>query len=191
MGNQLLNEEIKRQPSRSFFLRDPQNIACLSFTFMTILIFAALMILPRWIPRENPEGVYDARILWMNCMCDDGRAFLVVTNHQTCHAVMSHPGGDFILLDGIWEKNTDNGTLVFTIKNEVGESSSYQAECYWGGLEWTVETVKIKGSYWFPRLISEVCCDYFNKSFWLKGVLIACCIITAGNIILACTIKRT
>ena len=166
-------------------LRPKKAIACLSLTSLTILIFAAFMVLPRWIPRENPEGVYDARIWLANCLCDDGRAFFVVTNHQTCQTVWSHPGEDFIHMDGTWKKDPDDGTLVFTFTDETGEPLSYQAECYWGGLEWTVETVEGKHSYWFPRLISEVYCDYYNRSFWVNGTFFACCIIIAGNIILA------
>ena len=91
-------------------------------------------------------------------------------------------------MDGTWKKDPDDGTLVFTFTDETGEPLSYQAECYWGGLEWTVETVETvecKHSYWFPRLISEVYCDYYNRSFWVNGTLFACCIIIAGNIILA------
>ena len=78
---------------------------------------------------------------------------------------------------------------AFEFEDETGKSFSYQAECYWGGLEWTVETDKTKRSFWFPRLISEVYCDYYNPSFRLTGILIAGCILFAASI-LSATIDR-
>lgn len=190
-GIRFCSEKTKRLTSRNYLLCNSQTIVSLSFTFLTILVLAAFMILPRWIPRGNPEGVYDARIWLANCLCDDGRAFLVVTNHQTCQTIWLHPGEDFINMEGTWENKTDDGTLVFTFVDETEKSLSCKAKCYWGGMEWTVENAGRKQSFWFPRLLSGVCCDCYNKSFWLNGLFVACCIITAGNIILAFTAKRT
>ena len=149
------------------------DIFCCLIAFLVIVLLAAWMILPRWIPRDNPEGVYDARIWLMNCFCDDGRAFLVVTNHHTFQAVMSHPAEDFINLEGTWEEKPDDHSFSFEFEDDTGKSLSYQAKCYWGGLEWTVETDKTKRSFWFPRLISEVYCDYYNRDFWLNGAIFA------------------
>ena len=147
------------------------DIICCLISFLAIVLLAALMILPRWIPRDNPEGVYNARIWLANCLCDDGRAFLVVTNHRTCQAVLSHPAEDFINAKGTWENGPEGHSFVFELEDGTGET--FQAECYWGGLEWTVETDETKHSFWFPRLISGVYCDYYNKYFWLIGAMIA------------------
>ena len=163
------------------------DIICCLIAFLMIVLLAAWMILPRWIPRDNPEGVYDARIWLMNCLCDDGRAFLVVTNHHTFQAVMSHPAEDFINLEGTWEEKLDDKSLLFVqhalpaagLEDEV----SYHVKCYWGGLEWTFETDGNKYSFWFPRLISEVYCDYYNRDFWLNGAMIAGIILIVSGII--------
>ena len=181
--------ETGRLTPREYFLRDPLTIASLSFTFLGLLIFASFMILPRWIPRGNPEGVYDARVWLANCLCDDGRAFLVVTNHHTFQAVWSHPGADFINLEGTWEENPDGDSLLFELEDEAQDKAGYHVKCYWGGLEWTVETAETKRSFWFPRLISGVYCDYYNRDFWQIGIAIACITIGAGNILL-CIIEH-
>ena len=167
------------------------DIFCCLIAFLVIVLLAAWMILPRWIPRDNPEGVYDARIWLMNCLCDDGRAFLVVTNHHTFQAVMSHPAEDFINLEGTWEEKLDDNSLLFVqhalpaagLEDEVKDKAGYHVKCYWGGLEWTFETVENKYSFWFPRLISEVYCDYYNRYFWLNGAMIAGIILAVTSII--------
>lgn len=161
------------------------SIICYLISFLAIVLLAAWMILPRWIPRENPEGVYNARIWLADCLCGDGRAFLVVTNHRTCQTVWTHPGDGFINTEGTWKNGSDDHSFAFEFEDETGKSFSYQAKCYWGGLEWTVETDKTKRSFWFPRLISEVYCDYYNISFRLTGILIAGCILFAASILSA------
>lgn len=84
---------------------------------------------------------------------------------------MSHPAEDFINAKGTWENGPEGHSFVFELEDGTGET--FQAECYWGGLEWTVETDETKHSFWFPRLISGVYCDYYNKYFWLIGAMIA------------------
>ena len=158
-----------------------KDIICCLTGFLAVVLLAAFMILPRWIPRDNPEGVYNARIWLANCLCDDGRAFLVVTNHRTYQTVWSHPGEDFINTEGTWKNGADDRSFAFELEDGTGET--FQAECYWGGLEWTVETDETKHSFWFPRLISGVYCDYYNKSFWLNGALIAGIIMIVTGII--------
>jgi hypothetical protein len=162
-----------------------KDIICCLTGFLAIVLLAVFMILPRWIPRDDPEGVYNARCWLANCLCDDGRAFLVVTNHRTCQTVCFHPGDGFINTEGIWKSGSDDHSFAFEFEDETGKSFSYRAECYWGGLEWTVETDKTKRSFWFPRLISEVYCDYYNISFRLTGILIAGCILFAASILSA------
>ena len=167
------------------------DIICYLIVFLVIVLLAAWMILPRWIPRDNPEGVYDARIWLMNCLCDDGRAFLVVTNHHTFQAVMSHPAEDFINIEGTWEEKPDDNSLLFVehalssagLEDEMKDKAGYHVKCYWGGLEWTFETAENKYSFWFPRLISEVYCDYYNRYFWLNGAMIAGIILIVTGII--------
>ena len=150
------------------------SIICYLISFLAIVLLAAFMILPRWIPRENPEGVYNARCWLANCLCDDGRAFLVVTNHNTYQTVWSHPGEDFINTEGTWKNGPDDHSFVFEMENAAGETLTFQAECYWGGMKWRFETEGIQsGFFWFPRLKSGVYCDYYNKSFWLNGAMIA------------------
>ena len=158
-----------------------KDIICCLTGFLAIVLLAAFMILPRWIPRDNPEGVYNARIWLANCLCGDGRAFLVVTNHRTYQTVWSHPGEDFINTEGTWKNGADDRSFAFELEDGTGET--FQAECYWGGLEWTLETDETKHSFWFPRLISGVFCDYYNKSFWLNGALIAGIIMIVTGII--------
>jgi hypothetical protein len=179
--------ETKRLTPREYWRRGMKpkatSIFCYLIGFLAIVLLAAWMILPRWIPRENPEGVYDARIWLANCMCDDGRAFLVVTNHRTCQTVWTHPGDGFINTAGTWKSGSDDHSFAFEFEDETGKSFSYQADCYWGGLEWTVETAETKRSFWFPRLISGVYCDYYNKSFWLTGAMIAGIILIVTGII--------
>ncbi len=65
------------------------DIICCLISFLAIVLLAALMILPRWIPRDNPEGVYNARIWLANCLCDDGRASL--SSQIIAHARQSCP----------------------------------------------------------------------------------------------------
>lgn len=178
--------ETKRLTTREYYLRDPLAIANLSFCFLTILIFAAFMILPRWIPRGNPEGVYDVRIWLANCLCGDGRAFLVVTDHRACQTVWFHPGDGFISTEGTWKNGVDDHSFVFELKDADGEILPCRAECYWGGMKWWYELDGVQSDFfWFPRLISEVYCDYYNKYFWLIGVFIAICIMYAANILFA------
>lgn len=153
------------------------DIICYLISFLAIVLLAAWMILPRWIPRGNPEGVYNARVWLANCLCDDGRAFLVVTNHNTFQAVWSHPGVDFINQEGTWKESPDGESLLFELEDEAQGNANYHVKCYWGGLEWTVETDETERSFWFPRLISEVYCDYYNRDFWLIGVMIASIIV--------------
>ena len=179
--------ETKRLTPREYRRREMKpkatDIICCLTGFLEIVLLAAFMILPRWIPRENPEGVYNARIWLADCLCGDGRAFLVVTNHCTCQTVWTHPGDGFINTEGTWKNGSDDHSFSFEFEDDTGESLSYQAKCYWGGLEWTVETDKTKRSFWFPRLISGVYCDYYNKSFWLIGVMIAGIIMIVTGII--------
>lgn len=181
--------ETKRLTAREYWRRGMKpkatSIICYLISFLAIVLLAAFMILPRWIPRENPEGVYNARIWLADCLCDDGRAFLVVTNHHTCQTVWFHPGDGFINTEGTWKSGSDGHSFAFEFEDETGKSFSYRAECYWSGLEWTVETDKTKRSFWFPRLISEVYCDYYNTSFRLTGILIAGCILFAASILSA------
>ena len=160
------------------------DIICCLTGFLALVLLAAFMILPRWIPRDDPEGVYNARCWLANCLCDDGRAFLVVTNHRTYQTVWSHPGEDFINTEGIWKNGPDDHSFVFEMENAAGETLTFQAECYWGGMKWRFETEGIQsGFFWFPRLKSGVYCDYYNKSFWLNGAIIAGIIMIVTGII--------
>lgn len=177
--------ETGRLTPREYWRRGMKPKASSIICYLAIVLLAAFMILPRWIPRENPEGVYNARIWLADCLCGDGRAFLVVTNHRTCQTVWTHPGDGFINTEGTWKNGSDDHSFSFEFEDETGKSFSYQAKCYWGGLEWTVETDKTKRSFWFPRLISEVYCDYYNISFRLTGILIAGCILFAASILSA------
>ena len=175
--------ETERLTAREYWRRGMKPKATSIICYLAIVLLAAFMILPRWIPRENPEGVYNARIWLADCLCGDGRAFLVVTNHRTCQTVWTHPGDGFINTEGTWKNGSDDHSFSFEFEDETGKSFSYQAKCYWGGLEWTVETDETKHSFWFPRLISEVYCDYYNKNFWLNGAMIAGIILIVTGII--------
>ena len=154
------------------------NSTVFSLLCLLVLIFVTMTVLPRWIPRGNPEGVYDARIWLANCLCDDGRGFLVVTNDGTWQAVYYHPGMDYINIPGTWKKDRDDDLLVFEFKDLNGKSFTFHARCYWGGLEWT-EEMEEPHPFWFPRLLSEVYCDYYNKYSWYGKLGIAFLILAA------------
>ena len=173
-------------PWECFLYKLKKHFTVLSLICLFVLSFVTMTILPRWIPRENPEGVYDARILLANCLCDDGRGFLVVTHDGTWQAVYYHPGMDYTNIPGTWKKDRDDDLLIFEIKDPDGKSFTFNARCYWGGLEWT-EKMEEPHPFWFPRLLSEVYCDYYNKYSWYGKLGITCLILTALFFISAIT----
>ena len=165
-------------PWECFLYKLKKHFTVLFLACLFVLSFVTMTILPRWIPRENPEGVYDARILLANCLCDDGRGFLVVTHDGTCQAIHYHPGIDYINTPGTWKKDKDDDLLVFEYKDQEGDSFTFKARSYWGGLELMEETGETH-PFWLPRLLSEVYCDYYNKHSRYGRLAIACLILAA------------
>ena len=169
-----------------FLYRLKMHAPVLFLIGLFILIFVTATILPRWIPRENPEGVYDAGIWLANCLCDDGRGYLVVTQDGTWQAVHYHPGMDYTNIPGTWKKDRDGGLLAFEHTDQDGDTFTFKVRSYWGGLEWMGENGEEK-ALWFPRLLSEVSCDYYNRYAWYRNLGIACLILGALCSIIALT----
>ena len=169
----------KRPTTWDYFLyKLKMHSTVLSLLCLLVLIFVTMTVLPRWIPRGNPEGVYDARLWLANCLCDDGRGYLVITHDGTWQAVHYHPGMDYTNIPGTWKKDREDNLLVFEHKDQDGDTFTFNARSYWGGLEWTGETEGQK-PFWFPRLLSEVYCDYYNKYSWYLKLGRACLILGA------------
>lgn len=163
---------------------DQKNVTLAVFFLLLILFLAGCMILPRWIPRENPEGIYNARLWLMNCMCGEGRAYLVVTKDRTWHAVGTHPGDESIKIAGTWEKDQSGGILFVTRNDGKDDKFVYRAGVFQGVLKLMTESGKTE-FIWMPRLLSGFSCDYYNTAWWLNAAFAVCLIMVAASAVFA------
>ena len=130
----------------------------------------------KWIPRADPEGIYDAKIPYANCLCYDGRAYLMVfsdsfsegwdegkPSYGTWHLYEYHPGTEETVTSGTWKRNPDNGLLEFEYKPEKNKTDDdtesdpvivMKGRSCFGGIKWQDTTSRgttLTG--WFPRLL--------------------------------------